>query len=335
MAESKSSSSYRWFPVHWHEGMFLRPHHLQAADRRASSMLAASEDWYHPFNWGFRTIEVDRDALRERSFKLHACEARFADGTKVSIPADGTPKPLALNDPRLERGEAVKVLVAVPRLREQEGRANVGEANGGDGARYWVQSYPIEDDVTGTNEQEIDFRRMHVRLLLSGKPHENYESMPVARLILSEDGNVMLDPTFVPPILVMDASAPLVKQVRKLHHRISAQIDALVSQLAGTGRLFETQDPGQAERVLKLAILNSAFSYLERTAYTFGVTPLAMYHELCRLAGQLAIFTPLRRPVNLPPYSHEDLGGCFSKVIRAVRRRLDASILSSFEMRVL
>jgi type VI secretion system protein ImpJ len=157
--------------------------------------------------------------------------------------------------------------------------------------------------------------------------------MPVARVILSEEGSPMLDPGFVPPLLIMDASPPLLKQVRRLHHRISTHIDTLVAQLAGTGRLYETQDTGQAERVLKLFMLNGACSHLESMAYTHGMTPLTVYQELCRLAGHLAIFTPARRPGNLPAYRHDDLAGCFARVIYAVRLGLDAAILSSYEMR--
>src|SRR5690242_21857720 len=75
-------------PVHWYEGMFLRPQHFQAADRYARQALTASEDWYHPFNWGVRRIEFDRDAIGNYSAVVRACDARFKDGTKLSIPDD-------------------------------------------------------------------------------------------------------------------------------------------------------------------------------------------------------------------------------------------------------
>ena len=39
-------------PVHWFEGMFLKPHHFQAADRYSRDRLLESEDWLHPHDWG-------------------------------------------------------------------------------------------------------------------------------------------------------------------------------------------------------------------------------------------------------------------------------------------
>jgi type VI secretion system protein ImpJ len=333
MADPKPSSRVRWYPVQWYEGMFLRPHHLQAADRHAHETLTASEDWYHPYNWGFRTVELDRDALRNRKVALHTCDARFEDGTKVTIPADGVPDPIALGDAMFERGEAVDVLLGVPRLREQEGRGNVEPGPAGDGARYWVQPRSIEDQNTGANEQEVRFRRLRCRLLLAGQPHDGYVTLPLARVILSETGAPMLDPSFAPPLLIMDAFPPLLKQVRALHHQISARIDSLIAQLGGMGRLYETQDTGEAERILKLTVLNGAFSHLESVAYTHGMTPLKVYQDLCRLAGLLAIFTPSRRPGNLPPYRHDDLGDCFAKVLYVIRLGLDAVVRSAYEVR--
>ncbi len=62
-------------PIHWHEGMFLRPQHFQVADRNARESLRDSEDWFHPFNWGVRTVEFDREAFGNYSAVLRSCEA--------------------------------------------------------------------------------------------------------------------------------------------------------------------------------------------------------------------------------------------------------------------
>ena len=50
-------------PVHWSEGMFLKPHHFQASDRYARERLKESEDWLHPHAWGFRSVRFDEDAI--------------------------------------------------------------------------------------------------------------------------------------------------------------------------------------------------------------------------------------------------------------------------------
>src|SRR5262245_7233712 len=103
-------------PVHWFEGMFLRPHHFQAVDRHAREELKTSEDWFHPYDWGLRSIDLDGDAIANYAVSIRSCEARFKDGTKLSIPADATVDPVELKSALANSG-SVTVYLAVPTLQ--------------------------------------------------------------------------------------------------------------------------------------------------------------------------------------------------------------------------
>ncbi|MGD0044457.1 MAG: type VI secretion system baseplate subunit TssK, partial [Isosphaeraceae bacterium] len=59
---------------------------------------------------------------------------------------------------------------------------------------------------------------------------------------------------------------------------------------------------------------NEAYAILTNIAFLEGVHPLVAYQELCRLVGQLAVFSPPRRPPAIPRYDHDDLGGCFFRL---------------------
>src|SRR5919197_942050 len=50
--------------VNWHEGMFLRPQHFQAADRFWHDQVRQSSQWDVHYNWGLRAVTLDADALR-------------------------------------------------------------------------------------------------------------------------------------------------------------------------------------------------------------------------------------------------------------------------------
>ena len=73
------------FPVHWHEGMFLRPQHFQAADRYWSETLERSEQWDHEYNYGLRAVEISAEAIANYQVQLTLCQARMRDGTLVSL----------------------------------------------------------------------------------------------------------------------------------------------------------------------------------------------------------------------------------------------------------
>lgn len=319
-------------PVHWSEGMFLRPHHLQAADACAREALRLSEDWYHPFNWGYRRIELDRDAVSNFAMTLPACEARFKDGTKLVVPEDTTIDPVELHE-TMAKDSSVMVYLAVPTVRP--GRANVAESPAGDGPRYWIETIEREDENTGGDEQSIEVRRTQARLLLSGQDHTGYETLPLCRIERStQTGSPpQVDPAFVPPLLALDSWPMLWRAVQSLHQQIGARITQFAEQMADRDISFESQSPGDAERMVKLAVLNAAYSYFESFAFTPGLHPLTTYGELCRLVGQLAIFSEERRPPSLLGYDHEDISGCFYNAIKYIQRYLDILPPRAFEKR--
>jgi type VI secretion system protein ImpJ len=312
--------------------MFLRPQHFQAADRHAHDQLRDSEDWYHPYNWGLRSVDLDRDAIANYAVSVRSCEARFKDGTKLSIPSDGTVDPIELKS-ALSTSGAVTVYLAVPTL--QSGRANVEETPTAHGPRYWVDHLQVDDENTGGGEQPIQIRRVRSRLLLSNQDHTGYELLPLARIERSAhlEAPPRVDDAYVPPLLVLDGWPSLMQTVQSLYHQIGAKVDQLAAQIIDRSISFDSQVPGDAERLLKLAVLNGAVSAFEAIAFVRGLPPLAVYQELCRLVGQLAIFTDARRPPSLPPYDHEDLGGCFYTVIKYIQLGLDTIAPSAFEKR--
>ncbi len=319
--------------VHWYEGMFLNPHHFQVAERHARALAKLSEDWFHPFDWGLRAIDLDRDAIPNYMFAVRSCEARFKDGTKLSIPEDAAADPIELRD-ALNRPEGqVTVFLAVPSL--QPGRGQVEEHPTADGPRYSIETIEVADENTGGDEQPIQLRRTRCRLLLSTQDHTGYEVLPLARIERSAqlEAPPQLDLSYVPPLLATSAWPPLWRSIQSLLHQIGARIEQMAAQAVGRSISFESQVPGDAERMLKLWVLNGAFSYLESIAYIRGLPPLTIYQELCRIVGQLAIFREERRPPNLAQYNHESLGECFQTVIQYIQLGLETIGPSAFEKR--
>lgn len=320
-------------PVHWYEGMFLRPHHFQAADRHARESLRESEDWYHPFNWGIRAVEFDRDAIANYTMVVRSCEARFKDGTKLTIPNDAAVAPIELKD-ALSGREPVTVFLAVPTIHV--GRANVEDSPTEKGPRYWIDSLEREDENTGSGDQPIQVRRTSARLLLSTQDHTGYEVLPLARLerLAQVEAPPQVDSSFIPPLVALDGWPPLWRAVQSLQNQIGARIEQLASQVVDRGISFESQVPGDAERLLKLATLNGVESFLDSFLSLRNLSPLYVYQELCRIAGQLAIFTEGRRLAEkLPVYDHENIGYCYYLAIKTIQDGLNKIAPSAFDKR--
>ena len=73
----------RNLPVHWHERLFLRPQHFEAADRYWTELLQTTEQWNHPYPYGLYDLEYSEDALKNHRFEIQRLRARMRDGTIV------------------------------------------------------------------------------------------------------------------------------------------------------------------------------------------------------------------------------------------------------------
>jgi type VI secretion system protein ImpJ len=317
-------------PVHWHEGMFLKPHHFQAADRFLRERIRETEDWLHPHDWGLKSVEFDEDAIANYSVVLRSCQARFKDGTTLTVPDEVAVDPLDLRA-ALAGAPETTVYLAVPAW--QAGRANIGPAPAADGPRFFINTLESVDENTGSDEEMIQFRNVQARLLLSNLDTTGYEMLPLARIERSASAQAppRIDPWYVPPILGLDAWKPLQHEVQSLHQQIGAWIEQEADLLIGRKISFESQVLGDAERILRLSFLNTAFSVMQSIVYTRGLHPLDVYKELCRLYGQLTILGANRRPGDVPGYDHEDIGPIYAEVIEQIRLLLGKPGMVPFE----
>jgi len=295
--------------VHWHEGMFLRPQQFQAAERHAHEVIARSERWDVHHGWGLRRVEWEADALATYRFALSRLEARFRDGTTLVLPEDGSLPALDLK-PVFAKTNRVTIHVAVPQLRL--GRANAAA----DGSRYRTDLLELEDENTGVNPQPVSVLLPTVRLLTDADDLTGFDTLPLARIEKSARAEAVpqLDLAYIPPVLACDAWPTLqVGILRTLFDRIGKKIEVLANQAVSRGVTLDSH--ASADGLIgQLARLNEANALLSNLAFVEGIHPLAAYLELCRLVGQLSIFSRTMRPPQLPRYDHDDLGGCFYKV---------------------
>ena len=122
----------RYLPVHWSEGMFLRPQHFQAADRFWTELTQTSARWDNPYNYGVVAIELSEEALANYQVQVTRCHARMKDGTLVVLDAGQEPDRVDLKEAFQNQSE-VRVFLAIPKLTL--GRANVGSPGSADSRR--------------------------------------------------------------------------------------------------------------------------------------------------------------------------------------------------------
>jgi type VI secretion system protein ImpJ len=244
------------------------------------------------------------------------------DGTLVSVPAESTLPEVDLQ-PVFKAGEGdklVMVYLAVPVV--QLGRPNVPGQGRTEGTRYFAEPAELEDENTGDNPQPVQIRRLNLRLLLDTEDRAGYETLPIARIkrAANPGATPQLDDVYIPPLLACDAWKTLQQKIlQKMYDQIGTAGREQARLIVSQGITFSSQNLGEVRRFEQVRILNEAYSVLNVIAMASGIHPLWAYAELCRLVGQLSIFDETtRRPPALPRYDHDDLGGCFYRVMRHI-----------------
>lgn len=311
-------------PVHWHEGMFLRPHHFQAQQRHADAAALTQSSWDCHHYWGVRYLEWDAAALANSRLVVRRLAARLRDGTSVRVPEDCelNSVDLAAALAAAPRGEFA-VLLALPRVGL--GRTNV--ADGRADGRFRVDEVRLDDENAGGNEQPLLVRRLNARLIVSGDPDGGLETLPLLRLGRSAAGSAQpldVDREYIPPLLGCDGFAALQNDIlQDTYHQIGRRVELLAEVAERRGLTLDSQGEGNAQLVSQLGRLVEASALFSNLAFVPGVHPLTAYLELCRLVGQLAPFAEAIRAPELPRYDHDDLGGCFWKLKRLIDEMLN------------
>jgi type VI secretion system protein ImpJ len=306
------------FSVCWQDGMFMWPHHMQQEDRCQTDRLALSHRWNVHHNWGLRNIEWNPEAFQSGRLEITRLQARMRDGTLVDVPGEGRLPTIELAEILANR-ERVTVYVALAQLHETGANSS---AEGSTKMRYLTEKFQIADENDGADLQTLDFRILNLQLMLDSEDLTGYEVLEIGRFEKSPtaEGSPRVDVNYIPPVLACDAWKPLVDEIlQMLYHHLSSRMENLATKAVTRGITFETKNPGDNKLLGRLAVLNEAACVLNTIAFAEGIHPFTAYLELCRVVGQLAIFTGDLRAPKLPVYDHDDLGGCFY----AVKRHLE------------
>lgn len=332
--------------VYWHDGMFFWPQHMQTEERFLFQSMAHGQHWNVHHNWGIRSVSIILEELTTYRFVVDLLQMRLRDGTLIDVPENGQLSALDLQ-PAFSKSSAVTIFLALPKLKfgsknVLDNSANEQAATPEDSeeapalARYRVSQFECEDENAQDNAQDIRTRWLNLTLLTSEDPHDGFDVLPIARVMrgAEKDAVPQLDISYIPPVLTCDAWKPLMAEIlQACYDRIGAKVESLAAEVVTRGISFDTYHKGAPKRFNQLHILNEASAVLHNVAFVEGVHPLTAYIELCRIVGKLSIFGPTREVPDLPRYDHDDLGGCFYRVMQYLEALLSEVAEAGYEER--
>ena len=315
--------------IHWHEGLFLQPHHMQQMQQNIITQIRAERRLRFAHSYGVIGSELSDDALRNLLVQFKSLRLVMPSGLEVDYPASADLTPLNLQNAFDAGAESVTVLIGVP-LWDPNG-ANVVTAEGSEGWKsrriYKLSEIERPDENTGVHMHPMLVRRVNARLMLSTDDASGLETLPLVRIARSSadsGGLPTLDPYFFPPCLLLHGYPHLTAIVRDLSNQVDANRRDLLTRVTRGGTRGENirEAKFQAEHVFFLQTLNKFSARLSTYLTTPGVTPFEMYIELRDLLGELATLVQGYDAMEVTPYDHDRPGVVFGELSDKVRELL-------------
>lgn len=317
--------------VHWAEGMFLRPHHMQLAARHREEMLRGEVRRLQPFFWGLLKIDIALDQLENFTFEVRDCEVKLKDGTALSLDSNLRLPARSFKLELDQAGGRMEVWLGVPSWRELDANAFApGEKVGGQDRRWSVETVEALDENTGGNPQVLETRRANGRFFFGEESRDGYECVPIALVERSGQGKntPALSAEFIPSVTEIGAWPILENLCQSITNRLEAKHRFLVAQMAEGKMAFDAEGATGWQPLMKLQILGSFLFLFQQLTRIPRIHPFMVYAEFCRLAGELSLFDDTRQPIRIPLYDHDRLGPCFfelTHILEALSEKIVAS----------
>jgi type VI secretion system protein ImpJ len=151
----------------------------------------------------------------------------------------------------------------------------------------------------------------------------------VARVRKTAAGLFQLDTRFVPPLLDFEANDYLVSIARRLVEILSAKSSDLAASRRQKNQSLADFTSGDIPRFWLLYTVNAALPVFRHLFETRKGHPEALYSAMLSLAGSLSTFSVKVHPRDLPPYDHDDLGACFTRLDEKLRLLLETVVPSN------
>ncbi len=334
--------------VHWHEGLFLQPHHLQTMARENAEGMSRERRLSWPYAYGVVDLRYSTDALENMLVRFDRLRAIMPSGLEVDVP--GNCDLPALDIKRVFQGSSDSFTVSLAVPLWQLSRANTvepGSTGAGNAATrravaedarikrlFRVSEMSRSDENTGENPQPVLVRRLNARLVTDGDDVSDMEVLPLIRVepVAAEQTLPRVDRTFVPPCLTISGSAVLRESVRDISSAVEAARKDLVNQLTKGGWAVENLKGQMILDLMRLRTLNKWAARLPSlvnagTGGAGAMPTFAAYLELRELLGDLAALTPDRDPFEGPKYDHDLPAIVFSELNRKIRPLLLSKVV--------
>src|SRR5438067_9973763 len=170
--------------IHWQEGLFLQPHHLQRMQKSLREEVCGERrlSWSYPY--GLIEARLSRDELENFRVRFERLRVIMPSGLEVNYPENAELPSLDIKQAFAKGAGSFNLFLGVPLW--QNGRANTLNAEAGADGRvkllYRIGEIECTDENTGENPKPIQVRKINARLMFDHEDNADMELLPLLRI---------------------------------------------------------------------------------------------------------------------------------------------------------
>lgn len=317
--------------VHWGQGAFLSPQHLQAQDAWAQAARHALHLRMTPFPWGFEGLRLREDALASGVVDIEQFALVTRDGGRVCggalETAGGNARVSQRNiaELRVTGNDPIPLWLvfnperALQGLQQRESERLL--------ARHVLATETLADPHDPqAPEADIDFLLYQANIITGLDENADAivrgsDSYKFAEVLPAGPGKFKLSPDYIPPTTAIAASHNLARWTRSLRDLLVSRGQDFAAIKRQRGIRAASTSAQEVMRVLMMQAFARYISLFQEHARLNSVSAYAMYLDLRRLVAEFSVFSEdigyfgelagNPRDTELPDYDHDDLRRCF------------------------
>lgn len=312
--------------VVWVEGMLMEPQHFQQQERHLEHLIDLRARSLGAQAWGFHKISLNRGLLDQGKIALNNASGVFPDGTPFRM-GEGDPLPLPF-----EPGENCQgSVVCLSTLMDLPGNTLIDLSQSGRSSRFRVVDAEIPDRNHGVAAEgtplmaTMQLGQLQSRLNVRSAISEAETLLPVAYIReRTRDGGLILDDSFLPPMIDFRATGWLENATTEL-------LGLIVQRLEAVYRPDVPLSIGGLSELLELMLLQSLSEYNLTLTHLLAapqVHPELLFRTLLGLLGRLSTIPGGEKAWGRPEltYAHNEPHHGFFALFTALRRALSLVI---------
>ena len=317
--------------VHWGQGAFLSPQHLQSQDAWDQAARLALHLRVTPFPWGYEALRIREDALGNgvvdiEQFALVTRTGERLVGGSIDT-AGGNTRVAARNiaELRVPNNDPIPLWLVFNRDRALQGLAQRESERLL--ARHALATESLADPYDPqAPEADVDFLLYQPNIVTGADENaeaivRSSDSYKFAELLPAGPGKYKLSPDYIPPSNAIVASHNLLRWTRALRDLLVSRGQDFAAVKRQRGIRAASTSAQEVMRVLMMQTFARYITLFQEHARLNTVGAYAMYQDLRRLVAEFSVFSEdigyfgelagKPRETELPDYDHEDLRRCF------------------------